>query len=185
MGRTNPTPAFEALIEKSWEGVATVDEQGVFLYVSRSTVRLLGYAPEELIGRSAFELVHSDDVERLRGLLAGIVRTPIAELETEYRCLRKDGAWRSLELAATNLLEDPAASAVVLNFRDVTERKVAEEEVRRALGSRDDMLAVVSHDLRNPLNAMTIVASLLLQPSLTEERRAEHVLTLNRLVVQM
>jgi diguanylate cyclase (GGDEF)-like protein/PAS domain S-box-containing protein len=121
---------FRALIEKSTDAIVLVDMNGVLLSVSPSTTRLLGYPPEELIGRSAFELIHPGDVETISTVLAAIVQEPGKSLVAEFRAQHRDGTFRWLEGTGTNLLADPSVGAIVGNYRDFTERKRAEERQR-------------------------------------------------------
>src|SRR3989440_1724622 len=83
---------FRALIEKSSDAIVLVDTNGKLLYVSPSTTRLLGYMPDELVGRIAFELIHPDDVETTVQVLATIVREPGKSLRAEFRARHQNGA---------------------------------------------------------------------------------------------
>ena len=121
---------FRALIEQSTDAIVLVDTQGMVLYTSPSTTRLLGYTPAELVGRSAFELIHPDDVETTIAVLTSIVQEPGKSLRTDFRARCKDGTFRWLEGTGTNLLADPSVGAIVGNYRDITERKQAEERQR-------------------------------------------------------
>src|SRR5262249_47031152 len=80
-----------------------------------ATLRGLGYAPEEYLGRDALELLHPDDAPAVREFLAGLLRQPGGRAPTQYRMRHKDGSWRWLEAVATNLLDEPAVRAVVVN----------------------------------------------------------------------
>ena len=105
---------------------------GTIRYLSPSVERVLGYAPEEMVGTSTAEYVHPEDVQRARGELEALLTKPGVYPEAvETRVRHKDGSWRHLEGMATNLLDDPAVEGLVFNQRDVTERVRAEEEVRR------------------------------------------------------
>jgi len=119
---------FRALIEKSSDAIALVDRTGRMLYLSPSVREVQGYAPEELIGRSAFELVHPDDQELTRARLAELLRGT-RSVSAEYRFRHKDGSWPWFRGVGTNLLDDPDVGAIVVNFRDITERKAAEAEI--------------------------------------------------------
>jgi PAS domain S-box-containing protein len=121
---------FRALIEDSWDAVALVDARGIVTYVSPSARRIHGFPEEEVIGHDAMDWVHPDDAPRLRALLAELVREPGARRHVRYRGRHRDGTWRWLEGHGTNLLHEPAVAAVVCNFRDITERVHAEEELR-------------------------------------------------------
>ncbi|HEU4846632.1 MAG TPA: PAS domain S-box protein, partial [Rubrobacteraceae bacterium] len=82
-------------------------------------------------GTNAFDSVHPDDRERASGIFAEILKTPGSHLPLEFRVQHRDGSWRYLEHTVNNLLDDPAMGAVVINSRDITERKRAEAEIRR------------------------------------------------------
>jgi PAS domain S-box-containing protein len=123
---------FRALIENSTDAIVLVDTLGTMLYASPSTTHLLGYTPEELVGHAVFEFVHPDDLEKTMLTLAGILMEPGKSLSVEYRAYRKDGSLRWMEGTGTNLLHDPSVQAIVGNYRDITERKLLEEEVRKA-----------------------------------------------------
>jgi PAS domain S-box-containing protein len=121
---------FQALVENSSDAIVTLDADGTLRFVSESSVRLLGYSLEERVGRSAFELIHPDDIARTRESFAECLRRPGVPMPAEYRMRRKDGAWRDMEAIAVNRLDDEDVRAVVVNYRDVTERRAAEDALR-------------------------------------------------------
>ncbi len=121
---------FRSLIEKSSDAIALIDAEGIVQYAGPSTEQVLGYTAEELVGRSAFDLIHPDDRERTMHFLGGLLDQPGASSTTQYRLLRKDGSWRWFEGTGTNLLDEPHIRAIVSNYRDITERRRSEEAQR-------------------------------------------------------
>ena len=119
---------FRVLIEKSSGAIALLDRNGMVLYASPSTTRVLGYTSEEIVGRSALQLIHPDDLEQANHALAAVVEEPGKSLTLEYRVRHKDNGWRWVEVTGTNLLADSSVRAIVLTYRDITEHKCREEE---------------------------------------------------------
>jgi PAS domain S-box-containing protein/putative nucleotidyltransferase with HDIG domain len=122
---------FRALIENSSDVVALIGADGRILYQSASAHRVLGFRPEEVMGRSAFERLHPDDAQNALNLFAQVLQAPGGSAAAEVRVRRKDGSWRWMEGVGVNLLADPSVQAVVVNYRDVTERKQAQAEQER------------------------------------------------------
>jgi len=120
-----------ALIEHSSEGIVLMDTSGVLRFVSTSTSRLIGYAPQELAGRSMLDLIHPDDRDGTAAALATLAQRPKETVTTAFRAGHKDGSWRWIEATATNLLGDLAVQAIVGNFRDVTEHRLLQETRQR------------------------------------------------------
>lgn len=120
---------FRSLIEGASDTITIVDRDGVITYESPSLERVLGWRPEELIGRSVFDFVHEAD--RADALLAfgRVVDDGSEAIRAEVRFLHKDGAWRTLEAVARNLLDEPGVQGIIVNARDVTERKEAEDRL--------------------------------------------------------
>jgi PAS domain S-box-containing protein/putative nucleotidyltransferase with HDIG domain len=123
---------FRALIENASDAITLVSADGSILYTSPSTFSILGYRPDEFLGRSAFELIHPHDLSATSELFRKVLERPGARVETEYRLRHRNGAWRCIECVGTNLLHDPSVGAIVTNYRDVTERKTAEARLRES-----------------------------------------------------
>jgi PAS domain S-box-containing protein len=124
---------FRALVEHSTDVIALLDRDGTVRYSSASTHLVLGYAPTENLGRAVFGLVHPDDRPRALALFDELRRRPGHVVRTELRARHKDGSWRDLEVVAANRLDDPAIGAVVVTYRDITERKRTEADLRQTL----------------------------------------------------
>lgn len=147
---------FRTLIEYASDVVTVLDARGRIRFESPSVERVLGYAPRELLGRDAFDLVHPDDAPRTREALALAIRTPGVAINLEYRFRHRDGSWRTLESVGRNLLQAPTVRGVVVNSRDVSARRRAEDEVRRlsltdeltGLYNRRGLLALAEQMLR-------------------------------------
>ena len=121
---------FRALVEKSWSGVALLDENLAFTYVGSSTQRLLGYSDEELMRTSFIALIHPRDRQATLEVFADLLAaTPTLEARAEFRFLHKNGTWIWLEGFAQNLLPDPSVRALVVNYRDITQRKATEKQL--------------------------------------------------------
>src|SRR6266699_3123568 len=121
---------FRALIEHGADAIALLSADGTVLFLSHSAEKLFGFAPSELVGRSALELLHPDDAPRLQALLVDVAGRRGAPLMIELRLLHRDASWRAVEAVVVNRLGEPAVGAIVVNFRDISERKEAEQALR-------------------------------------------------------
>ena len=123
---------FRLMIENASDVITLLDEHGVIRYESPSILRVLGYPPGELVGTAVFDLVHPDDRAGVLDAFARVVGTPGVPLSVELRFLHRDGSWRVLEATGASLLDDPAVGRVVVNSRDVTDRREADRALRRS-----------------------------------------------------
>ena len=121
---------FRLLIQNSNDIIAVIDENGWMRFVGGPLERILGYQASELIGTSGFDLVHPEDRQETIRVFTEAIKEPGAVKSVEYRYRHQDGHWLYLEAVGTNLLLDPHVKGVVLNIRDITERKRAEEALR-------------------------------------------------------
>lgn len=120
---------FRALIEKSSDAMSLTDPEGYISYVSPSFTRVLGFKPEEVIGKSGLSLIHPDDVKQAIAVTSKIVNKPGDSSVVEIRCKHKNGSWRFIEVTSTNLLNNPNLNAVVSNFHDITEKTMFTERL--------------------------------------------------------
>ena len=124
---------FRQLVEHSSDVITLLASDGTVLYASQSTQPVLGYASTENIGRNVFELIHPDDRAAALELFGELMQQPGHLVKTELRALHKDGTWRRLEAVGVNRLGNPAVGAIVVTYRDVTERQRTEQDLRETL----------------------------------------------------
>jgi len=120
---------FRALVEKSWSGVALLNSDLAFCYSGASTERLLGYTEDDLAGTSFLAYTHPREREALRELLGALAAGSAQESQAELRFRHHSGVWIWLEAFAQNMLHEPSVGAIVLNYRDVTQRKATEKQL--------------------------------------------------------
>ncbi len=121
---------FRAMVENVADGIALIDAKGMCIYQAPSVKRLWGREPGELVGRNGFELVHPDDMASLAASLASVAATPGAREVAVFRAMHKDGTYRWTEATGTNLLNEPAVRAIVINYREISERRRSEDVLR-------------------------------------------------------
>lgn len=139
---------FCSLIENSSDVIVLLSIKGIILYSSPSAERVLGYTCDEILGRNGFELIHPDDLSNAMKSLKKILRKRGISVVMEMRLRHKNGSYISAEVTGTNLLHEKHINAIVINYRDVTERKLIEEKMARAaaiIASSDD--AIISKTL--------------------------------------
>ena len=119
---------FRVMIENSLDDVAILDGKGNIIYQSPSIERVLGYKPEEHKGKNYLEFVHPDDMAYVTESFAELLKYSDATYQGELRTQHKDGSWHTLEVMARNFLDDPIVGGILINLRDITERKIAEKE---------------------------------------------------------
>ncbi len=120
---------FRTIVEKSWSGVVLLDGELRFTFASSSTQHLIGYDEHELIGRSLFDFLHPRETAKARDIFNDIVEHANHETHGELRFRHKDGRWVWLEGFSQNLLHEPSVGAIVLNYRDVSQRKETEKQL--------------------------------------------------------
>jgi PAS domain S-box-containing protein len=127
------TEKYRSLIESLGDWVWELDDQGRFVYTSPSVKHLLGYAPEELLGRSCLELVTPEEARRIPDALGDVVAAPQSLLGLESLCLHKDGHTVLMETNAMPIVGDDGRLAGYRGVgRDITQRKRAEEALRKS-----------------------------------------------------
>ncbi|GMU91336.1 MAG: hypothetical protein AMXMBFR4_03940 [Candidatus Hydrogenedentota bacterium] len=163
---------YRALIENALDLITLLDANGTILYESPSITRVLGYDSEELIGRSVFEFLHPDDRgEVVKTFMKGL-EDPEAPQLAVFRCLHKDGSWRTFESIGRNLLNDPEIRAAVINSRDVTERVQLEQQLLQSqkMEGIGRLAGGVAHDFNNLLTCIMGYGDLALDRISEEDR---------------
>ena len=161
---------FRLLLEHALDIITILSVDGTIRYESPAVLRTLGYEPHELEGRSAFRFMPDEDAQRVAALLEQLRVAPGATATLEFRFRHKDGSWRILEAIGRNMLDHPMLAGILINSRDVTERRRIEDELagQRAARFQSDkladmgtLLAGVAHELNNPLTVVTGYSALL------------------------
>jgi diguanylate cyclase (GGDEF)-like protein/PAS domain S-box-containing protein len=120
---------FRTLVHHATDLITVIDPTGTIVYQSPSVQRLVGHGPGDLMGSSYFDLIVEEDVEHVRLLVGDETTAPESTVTAEYRLRHDDGSSRHVESIVSNLIDDPTVNGLVLNTRDVTDRKILEEEL--------------------------------------------------------
>jgi PAS domain S-box-containing protein len=149
---------FRLTIDEAPIGMALVALEGRFVRVNHALCEILGYSAGELTTLNFQAITHPDDLEESVAAAGQLVRGEIPRYKIEKRYIRKDGSIVDIQLSVSTLRSQNGAPRYYISqIEDITERKRAEKALRRAVTSREQVLRIVAHDLRNPLT--TIVQS--------------------------
>ena len=124
--------AFQRLIENAFDVLLIIDEEGVIQYASPALEHFLGYDPNAVVGRDSNDFVRDEDLSLARGMVRSILDGGGRSDYTEFRVRHKDGSWHWVEAIAQNLLEHEYIKGIVLNYRDITDRRRTEDALRRS-----------------------------------------------------
>ncbi|MBW8906049.1 MAG: PAS domain S-box protein [Betaproteobacteria bacterium] len=181
---------FRSMIENSTDAIVVTRPKATgIVYASPAFERLTGYTVDEVRGRQFLEFIHPDQRAVALALREEGLRGSGDIVKREFLVRHRDGSHRWLEITASNLLQDPAVGALVINLRDITERKLAEAERARLenrLRQSAKMEAVgrlaggIAHDFNNILGGILGYAEMLVENTAqgsAERRYAQNVLT--------
>jgi diguanylate cyclase (GGDEF)-like protein/PAS domain S-box-containing protein len=122
---------FESLIANASDVIMIVESDGVLRFVSPACERTFGLRPDEMVGRSLLEIWTGPDCDKLRALLTDIAAAPAGTIGPVEIGIDRGPARRVLESVGSNLIADPAVRGLALNFRDISERKALEHQLRQ------------------------------------------------------
>ena len=173
---------FRSLIEHASDLIAALNAEGLIRFQSPSVERVLGYLPEELLGRNVFEFIHPEDLPQVRSALQRAVFDPSATVSVEYRFRHRDGRWRLLQSTGRALPADGDECLMVLNSRDITEQKCLEAQLRQAqkMEAVGQLAGGVAHDFNNLLSVIFGHRELLEMSLPPDEQSRESVAEIGR-----
>jgi len=123
---------FDAIVENSSDIVILLNADGTARYVSPAIEPILGYVPQSLVGQDAFSYIHPDDLSLARASFKQVMQRPGTPVKTEFRLRHANGFWVSFETLTNNLLNTPEVQMVIVNARDISERKRAQAAILQA-----------------------------------------------------
>jgi PAS domain S-box-containing protein/putative nucleotidyltransferase with HDIG domain len=137
---------FRAMIENAGDIILVADSRALLTYVSPSIEAVAGYTPGEMLGHSILEYVDPAGREALKAKYAAIAAQPNLIDRNERPYLHKGGEQRIYEVVSSNLLHDPAVAGIVVNLRDISERKEAEARLHAVTGAAMDAVILVDNE---------------------------------------
>ncbi len=138
---------FRSLLENISDVITLLNSDGTIRYQSPSVERVLGYHPTELVGRNVFEFIHTDDSLEVVNAFNDVTRSLGSGRVIEFRFLHKNGTWRVLETVSKNLSDVPTIAGLVVNSRDITKRKQAEQAHLESEERFRQVITSISHHI--------------------------------------
>ena len=138
---------FSALIDKAPDGVVLVSAEGRFLFASPAALKLFGYSADEYLSANPNDLTFPEDLPYVLSELEKLLRNPSYSPTIQYRFASKDGSWKWVESTFTNMLSNPDIQAIIINFRDITERKRANEALKNSLSLTESTLESIHNGI--------------------------------------
>jgi PAS domain S-box-containing protein len=127
---------FRTLTEQSSDIIVLVNREGVIIYENPAVDRILGLNHEERVGKNILENLHPDDLHTVTKAFNALIGDKNASPQRdEIRLRHVDGSWRNFEVVGSNLTQENIVQAIIINLRDITERKRAEEKLKQTLDS--------------------------------------------------
>ena len=160
---------YQAVVEDGSDLIFVVDFQGNILYHNSSVRGTLGYRAKSLIGKNFLDYIHPAELDEFGRKFKSCQKKAYNEkVEFQFRC--QDKTYRFLEFNSINLRHKEGLSGLILDCRDITQRKKDAEELLRLQKAKEQFLANISHEIRTPINGIAGMATLLSKEQSAEER---------------
>jgi PAS domain S-box-containing protein len=161
---------YQSVVEDGSDLIFIVDYKGEILYHNASVEETLGHKPNSLVGKNFFDYIDAEDLAEFKKKYLKSTRQPYSE-SVEFQFLCKDKSYKYLEFNSINLKQKENLEGLILDCRDITQRKKDAEELLRAQKTKDLFLANISHEIRTPINGIAGMATLLSQTPTAEEQK--------------
>jgi len=150
---------YRSVVENAHDLIIETDNSGLFIYVSPNHKSILGYEPKELVGTSIFNKIHPDDVKEV---LTKFTQAVISQSNGHgiFRYRHNSGEWRWFETNGRPIYTPSGQVRIILHSRDITERKSAEEQIRKSLIEKESLLREIHHRVKNNLQVISSLLSL-------------------------
>ena len=160
---------YKAVVEDGSDIIFILDYNGDILYHNKSVEDTLGHEPLSLIGKNFFNYIKKDSLKTFRGaFINSMTKLYDENVEFIFRC--KDGSYKYLEFNSINLKYKEGVEGMLLDCRDITQRKKDAEELVRAQKAKEKFLANMSHEIRTPINGIAGMVNLLLEVKSEDDR---------------
>lgn len=127
---------FRTILNNTSDMITVLSGAGDIIFQSRSSSEILGYRPEELVGRNYLEFIHPDDTAEIQEMIADLDKRPGGDAQAEFKFRHKDGSWINLSSQGKNTPLDTVFQGIIVNIRDVTGQRMMEQAIQRS----EDML---------------------------------------------
>ena len=150
---------YRSVVENAHDLIIETDYGGSFIYVSPNHESILGYEPEELVGKSIFDKIHPDDrTDVFANFTQALISMSNGHGVFRYQC--KNGDWRWFETNGRPIRTPSGQVRIILHSRDITERRSAEEQLRKSLKEKESLLREIHHRVKNNLQVISSLLSL-------------------------
>jgi PAS domain S-box-containing protein len=147
---------FRLLVQNASDIITVFDADATISYESPAIESVLGYSSEERVGKNINHdgIVHPDDKSLKMGLLKKAIERPRENVYGEFRLKHKNGTYRTIDAIFRNLLDDKKINGIIANYRDITDRKILEQQ-------KDEFIAIASHELKTPVTSIKAYTQIL------------------------
>ncbi len=155
---------FRYMIKNSHDVIAIINKDCMIQFISEAITKITGYHPDYLVGKSCFDFIHPDDVQTVRDIIKATLQAPGKNAITIFRHKKTDDNWVAVEAIGANFTQDSSIKGIVINLRDISERKQVEVEKEKIqlqlihsekLASIGTLAAGMAHEINNPLAIIT------------------------------